>query len=262
VPGTVTLTTDFGTRDPYVGALKGVLLTTTPGLQLVDLTHDISAQDILAGAYVLRNAAFEFPPKTVHLAVIDPAVGSTRRPLVVDAGGYRWVGPDNGLFSFALACPAARAFQITHPELRREPLSNTFHGRDLFAPTAARLAAGFPLEQVGPVVTDALCLATTQVVVAESRIDGAVIHVDHFGNAISCISQEDIATLGEAAELRVTAGDVSVEGIARTYADVESGSPAALIGSGGLLEFCVRDGSAAACLGLQRGDTLCVERSR
>jgi len=121
VPGTVTLTTDFGTRDPYVGALKGVLLTTTPGLQLVDLTHDIPAQDILAGAYVLRNAAFEFPPKTVHLAVIDPAVGSTRRPLVVDAGGYRWVGPDNGLFSFALACPAARAFQITHPELRREP---------------------------------------------------------------------------------------------------------------------------------------------
>lgn len=260
--GTVTLTTDFGTRDPYVGALKGVLLMTASPLQLVDLSHQIPPGDVLAGAYLLHHAAFEFPFDTVHLAVVDPGVGSARRPLVVDACGYRWVGPDNGLFSFALSRPGARAFQITHPDLRHEPVSATFHGRDVFALAAARLAVGFPVEDVGPAIDDALCLASTQAVVSDDRIEGAIVHVDHFGNAISCISGADLTTLGDPGRLRVAAGSVAVDGIVQTYADVEPGVAAALVGSGGLLELIVRDGSAAAHLGLQRGDAVSVERRR
>ncbi len=257
----VTLTTDFGTCDPYVGALKGALLAVVRQLHLLDLSHDIPPQDVLAGAFVLRHAAFEFPADTVHLAVVDPGVGGARRALAVDAGGYRWVAPDNGLLSCALAFPGARAFEITHPELRRESLSATFHGRDLFAPAAARLAAGFPVESVGPRVDDAVLLAATQAVVQGACLVGSIIHADHFGNLISCISGNDLDSFGDRARLRVVAGDVTVHGIVRTYTDVDAGEPAALIGSGNLLELVLREGSAAERFSLQRGDRIAVERS-
>jgi S-adenosyl-L-methionine hydrolase (adenosine-forming) len=264
VPGTVTLTTDFGTSDPYVGALRGALLATVPRLQLVDLSHDIAPQDILAGAFVLRHAAFEFPTDTVHLAVVDPGVGSTRRPLAIEAAGYRWVGPDNGLLSFALECPDARAFEITHPDLRRESVSATFHGRDVFAPAAAKLAAGFPIRSVGPSIDDALFLEATQTVASDAGLVGTIVHVDHFGNLISCICTSALAALGDPAHLRVSAGGdpaaIAVTGIVHTYADVQVGSTAALIGSSDLLELVVRDGNAANRFGLRRGDTITVER--
>ena len=260
--GTVTLTTDFGTRDPYVGALKGALLATASQLQLVDVSHDIPPQDILAGAFVLRHAAFEFSPGTVHLAVVDPGVGGARRPLAVDAAGYLWIGPDNGLLSCALNFPDARAFEITHPDLRHEQVSATFHGRDLFAPAAARLAAGFPVEDVGPGVDDALHLAAMRPVVRTADLEGTVIHVDHYGNLITCISSGDLSQFGDLSRLRVVvghdAGTVVVRGIVRTYDDIETAAAAALIGSGDLLELVVRDGSAAARFGLQRGDSITV----
>ncbi|HJP33620.1 MAG TPA: SAM-dependent chlorinase/fluorinase [Candidatus Latescibacteria bacterium] len=257
--GTVTLTTDFGTGDPYVGAIKGVLLSTSPQIQLIDLSHDVPPQDILAGAYLLQHAAVEFPAGTVHLAVVDPGVGSARRALVVDAGGYHWVGPDNGLFSFALGLPGARAFEITHPDLQRDRLSATFHGRDLFAPTAARLAAGFCVVNVGPAIDDPVRLAPTRTVVNSTLIEGAIVHLDHFGNAVSCICSADLACLGDPSRLRVTLGKERV-GLVETYADVEPGNLTALIGSGDLLEIVVRDGNAAQRLGLQRGDPVSVER--
>jgi S-adenosylmethionine hydrolase len=256
--GLVTLTTDFGTRDPYVGALKGTLLKTVADTHIVDVSHEIPPQDVLSGAYLLRHAAMEFPLDTVHLAVVDPSVGSRRRPLVVDAGGHRWVGPDNGLFSHALSLPYARAFEITHPDLQRQPMSATFHGRDLFAPTAARLAAGFPVEDVGPGVDDAYRLPSMCASVNSDRIEGAIIYVDHFGNAISCITSDDLLSLGSG-ELRVRCGSTQVC-IVSTYADVSASQSAALLGSGDLLEVVVRDGSAAAKLGLKREDAIIVER--
>ena len=261
MPAIVTLTTDFGTCDPYVGALKGALLSVVPHLHLLDLSHDVPPQDVLAGAFVLRHAAFEFPPDTVHLAVVDPGVGGSRRALAVDAGGCRWVAPDNGLLSCALAFPDARAFEITHPELRRESLSATFHGRDLFAPAAARLAAGFPVENVGPRVDDALFLTATRPTVQGTCLVGSIIHADRFGNLISSISGSDLASFGDPARLRVVAADVTVHGIVRTYEDVGVGEPAALIGSGNLLELALREGSAAERFSLQRGDRIAVERS-
>lgn len=260
--GIITLTTDFGTRDPYVGALKGALLATSSQLQLVDLSHDIPPQDVLAGAFVLRHAAFEFPAGTVHLAVVDPGVGGARRPLAVDAGGYVWVGPDNGLLSFALNLPDARAFEITHPDLRRKQVSATFHGRDLFAPAAAQLAAGFPVEEVGPGVDDALRLAATLPIRRGACLEGTILHVDHFGNLITCIGSSDLAQFGDLSHVRIVVGPepgtVVVRGIVRTYDDVETTAAAALIGSGDLLELVVRNGNAAARFALQRGDTITV----
>lgn len=257
--GTITLTTDFGTRDPYVGAMCGVILSRAPQVRLVEISHQIPPQDVFAGAYTLNGAAYEFPPDTVHLAVVDPGVGGQRRPLVVDAAGYRWVGPDNGLFSHALRTPGARAFHIEHPQLRREPVSATFHGRDLFAPTAAHLSSGFPVEEVGQLVDDPHCLPETEPQVSSDRIVGAIIHSDHFGNAVSCIDAEVLRAFGSLSDLRVSVRDQPLR-IVQTYSDVEPNQAAALIGSGGLLEVVVRDGDATTRLGLQRTDLITVER--
>lgn len=256
-PGLVTLTTDFGTTDPYVGAMKGVLLSWAPGLSIHDITHDIPPQDVLAGSYALRHAATEFPDGTVHVGVVDPGVGSERRALVVDDGHHRWVGPDNGLFTLALSQPGARAFRLDHPDLRRQSLSATFHGRDLFSPAAAAFATGFPVEEAGIAVDDPVMLAPVVPLVTSGRVEGTVIHIDRFGNAISCIHADDLDGLGTA--LRVQAGELRLDGLVQTYADVEPGAPAALLGSGGLLEIVVRDGPAAERFGLHRGDTLSVE---
>ncbi|MBT3345261.1 MAG: SAM-dependent chlorinase/fluorinase [Gemmatimonadetes bacterium] len=254
----VTLTTDFGTRDPYVGAMKGAMLSIVADLQFIDISHDIAPQDVLDGSYVLRHAAGCFPPGTVHLAVVDPGVGSERRALVVDDGRHRWVGPDNGLFTHVLSRPGTRAFEITHPELIQQMVSATFHGRDLFAPAAAHFAAGFEISQAGPRVADAICLPQ---IVCERTADsliGHVVHVDHFGNLVTNIGADDLTGVVISG---VTAGQARVSGLSSTYADVAPGRPLALIGSGGLLELSIRDGNAAQRYKLGRGAEVSVQLS-
>ncbi|MGH7397764.1 MAG: SAM hydrolase/SAM-dependent halogenase family protein, partial [Candidatus Rokuibacteriota bacterium] len=154
MPRVITLTTDFGLRDPFVGIMKGVLLSICPSARLVDLTHEVPPHDILAGGLALEAATPFFPPGTVHLAVVDPGVGSARRAIAVRAGGYHLVGPDNGLFTFALEGAGWTAVSVTAPEYRLAEVGRTFHGRDIFAPAAAYLAAGVPLERLGPPVSD------------------------------------------------------------------------------------------------------------
>ena len=253
----VTLTTDFGTRDYYVGAMKGVLLSITPGLHLIDLSHEIPPQDILAGAFLLRHAAPLFPPGTVHLAVVDPGVGSARRGLAVASQEQLWVGPDNGLLTYALRSDA-RVFEIADPGLRRDPVSATFHGRDIFAPAAAHLAAGLPLERVGPPVDDPVLLAQAHPIVDGDRVTGTVIHVDGFGNLVTNIAEPVALSLGREVRVRL-ATDLIIDGLATTYEDVEPGSALALVGSGGLLEISIRGGSAARRLGVSRGDLVILQ---
>ena len=259
----ITLTTDFGERDYYVGAVKGVLLSIHPDLAIVDITHAIPSGDVLAGAFVLRNAAPEFPPGSVHLAVVDPGVGSRRKPIAVSGRGSLWVGPDNGLLSFPLEDPGAETREITAPALSGRPLSETFHGRDLFAPCAARLAAGFPFAQVGPRTTGPVILSEAKPAVGNGRVAGQVIHVDHFGNAITNIPGEALdalaGTAGERRGLKVLAGSRSLP-VAATYADVERGAPVAVVGSCGLLELAVNGGNGAEFLQLRRRDPVVVER--
>jgi S-adenosylmethionine hydrolase len=273
----ITLTTDFGTEDGYVGAMKGVLLGICPQACLVDITHAIPPQDVYRAAFTLLNAAPFFPPQTVHLVVVDPGVGTPRWPLALRAGGMTYVGPDNGVFTLVLqARPVDMAVVLQNPayHLQVGTISHTFHGRDLFAPAAAHLAAGVPLAELGPQVTDWVTLPfPTPTLRLPHKLVGEVLYLDHFGNAITNLGV--LRWKGD--ELEMTpipnsdqsyswspSGEIACRGhvvrMVRTYGDVTTGTPLALIGSSGFLEIAVRDGSAGASLGLEPGDAVVWSR--
>jgi S-adenosylmethionine hydrolase len=240
----ITLLSDFGTADGYVAEVKGVLLSVTPDVHLVDLTHEIPPQDVELARLTLARCWRRFPPGTVHLAVVDPGVGTTRECLAVESDGRFLVGPDNGILSPALLLAGARAVTIAVSPAA----SHTFHGRDVFAPAAAALATGTPLDSLGEPAESPVIRRTREAVKREDgAVLGEVIAIDRFGNAITNL-------LGARAGV-VAAGGRPVP-IRNTYADVASGAVVALSGSTGLLEIAVRDGSAAATLGLTRGSTI------
>ena len=253
----ITLTSDFGTEDYYVGALKGAILRQAPGAHIVDLSHHIPPRDILAGAFLLRHAATEFPSGTIHLAVVDPGVGGPRLPMVLVSRNFIWVGPDNGLFSFALSDEhrPCVAYEISSPSASE--VSPTFHGRDLFAPTAGRLATGLPADEVGPPINAPMRLAETRPRQQDGVIEGRVIHVDRFGNLVTNIADTDIQPWG--CELRIRLGNRVLQGMSATYSDTDEGDALALIGSSRLLEIAVNAGSATEVLGVKRGEAVTVE---
>jgi S-adenosyl-L-methionine hydrolase (adenosine-forming) len=232
----VTLTTDFGAADGYVGAMKGVIHRLAPGTTVVDVAHAVPRHDVAHAAWVLASAAFEFPAGTIHVVVVDPGVGGARAEVIAAFRGHLFVGPDNGVFAHLGACEGSWA--ITSTAFRQPDPSATFHGRDVFAPTAAALARGLPPDAAGP----ATCLAGK---LPWPR--GAVVHVDVYGNLIS-----DVACR---AGVR---GTVHVAGkalpLVRTYEDVERGELLAYVGSAGTIEIAVRDRDAAQVLGIGRGE--------
>jgi S-adenosylmethionine hydrolase len=260
VPGVpiVTLTTDFGFSDGYVGAMKGVVLSLAPEATLVDVSHGVAAQDVVGGALALAQAAACFPPGTIHVAVVDPGVGGERADVVVEAGGFLFVGPDNGLLSLA-APPPRRIYRIESERFRRAPVSPTFHGRDVFAPTAGRLAAGLPASAAGPVWPALVELAQPLPRRIGDGVEGAVTHVDRFGNLLTSLPA-DAAPPDALVEI------VGREGTFRpafgtTFADVAPGALVAYVGSSGYLEIGLRDGSAAARTGASRGSTVRLRRT-
>ncbi|HEY2067324.1 MAG TPA: SAM-dependent chlorinase/fluorinase [Gemmatimonadaceae bacterium] len=240
----ITLLTDFGTADGYVGEMKGVLAANTSDATILDIAHDVVAHDVDGARLALARYWRRFPIGTVHLVVVDPGVGGSRAALAVESEGRFLVGPDNGVLSPALLHPGARCVALAVPA----SASATFHGRDVFAPAAAALAQGAPLDALGAAFSDPLLRRTPE---ATRRADGAlagvVITVDRFGNAITNL-------------MALRGGTVEVDGtvlpIARTYGDVSAGRMVALTGSSGLIEIAVRDGSAAATLGLHRGSAV------
>lgn len=240
----ITLLTDFGTADGYVGEMKGVLASLAPGAAMVDVAHDVVPQDVDGARLALARYWRRFPEGTVHLVVIDPGVGSARGALAVSSEGRSLVGPDNGVLSPALLHADAHCVSLSVPSTA----APTFHGRDVFAPAAARLAMGAALETLGPDASDPVIRRTPE---ATRRIDGAVqgqvITVDRFGNAVTNL----LAMRGG----RVQVGELSLA-LRRTYADAAEGDPVALVGSSGLVEIAVRDGSAAERLGLRRGSSV------
>ncbi len=238
----ITLLSDFGTVDGFVGAMKGVILGLAPGTNIVDLSHDIPAQNIRAGAWALREAATHFPRGTIHVAVVDPGVGTARRPIALRADGHWYIGPDNGLLSLA-AAEATSGVLLENPEYRRSTVSNTFHGRDIFAPAAGHLAAGVDPGQLGPSLAEWERLETPEPTVAPGRVVGQVIHVDQFGNLITNIRSRDLAG-GD--DWRVSWNGKEIGVVRRTFGDVARGGWVAYSGSSGLLEIGVRDGRAAA----------------
>lgn len=263
---TVALLTDFGAQDHYVGAVRGAILTVCPAATLVDIAHDVAAHDIEQAAFTLGAAYPFFPPGTVFVAVVDPGVGSERRGLAIDAGGYRFVGPDNGIFSLVLEeHQGARLHQLTNPALFRHRVSPTFHGRDVFGPAAGHLAQGLPLSWVGPPIADPCRFSSPPVV---SRGDGEwearVVHVDRFGNLTTNCHERELQSI-----LGTVGGDPSsiivvVEGVVlpfvRTYADLPEGEGCALLGSSRRLEVAVNRGSAARRLGAGKGAPVRIRR--
>jgi hypothetical protein len=243
----VTLTSDFGTADGYVGAMKGVVLARAPRAMLVDITHDIPRHDVPAAAFALAQAAPHFPPGAIHVAVVDPDVGGDRRAVVVDAGEQLFVGPDNGVFS--LVAPAPRAvFEIRARAFRRDSVSNTFHGRDLFAAAAGALARGAPPWAAGPAVSLSPAVAVRGWTSTPGRVEGEVIHVDVFGNLITNLPASALPP-----EPQVCVAGRVLSGVGRSYSSVARGQLVAYIGSAETLEIGVREGSAAGRLGVGRG---------
>jgi S-adenosyl-L-methionine hydrolase (adenosine-forming) len=241
----ITLLTDFGTRDAYVASMKGVILGLNPQAVLVDLTHEIPPQDIRAGALNLAAAAPYFPPDTIHLAVVDPGVGASRRALAARCRGQLWVGPDNGLFSLVFNQAAPVIVSLENPRYFNPQVSATFHGRDIFAPVAAHLSLGVDLSRFGPKLTDPISLNLPAPHFTPEAVAGEIIYVDRFGNLISNIPAADLLDWLAARDLSLTLGSVALRGLARTYRDAAPGEFLALVGSHGFLEIACAEASAA-----------------
>ena len=246
----ITLLTDFGTADGYVAELKGVLLSAAPGVQVIDLSHDIPPHDVDAARLAVARFWKRFPAGTIHVVVVDPGVGSSRAAIAVASDGRFLVGPDNGVLSPALLLPGVEVVSLPVPS----DAAPTFHGRDVFAPAAAALARGAALESLGMPHADPVIRRTPEAVRGpDGWLRGEVIVVDRFGNAVTNL----VAV--HATEVRL--GD-RVLPLQRTYADVAPGEAVALVGSSGLIEIAVRDGNASTTLGLPRGASVLVHDHR
>jgi hypothetical protein len=244
--GIVTLLTDFGVEDPYVGIVKGVILGISPRAFLIDLTHAIPPQDVLRGALRLESAYRLFPRGTVHLAVVDPGVGTGRRPLVVRAGGHVFVGPDNGLLSFLFDQPGSVAVTPSNRAYWRLPVSRTFHARDVFAPVAAHCSLGVPLGRLGPRVGDPVRLRWPRPRRLGRRVVGEVLLADRFGNLLTNVREDDLPAPPEACEVQVAGRRLGP--LVGTYGLRSVGALGALVDSSGRVEIFVRNGSARARL--------------
>ena len=255
----VTLTTDFGLRDPYVAEMKGVMLGLVPDLRLVDITHDVDSHDVVGAALVLEAAVPFFPPGTLHLVVVDPGVGTARRGLVVVTPNATFVTPDNGLLTPIMARAPWRAYELAEPEFRLSRVSRTFHGRDVFAPAAAHLARGVAPERFGPPVDDPVLVPWPEVRAVGGAVAGAVLHVDRFGNLITSIAADAVEALGAGASVHIAGRHLPLVG---TYADLPRGAAGGLIGSSNRLEVAVREGSAAALLKARRGTPVAISSTR
>jgi len=258
VAAVISLTTDFGLRDPYVAEMKAAILSITGPIQLVDLTHQVEPHDVTEAALALEVAVPFFPASSVHLAVVDPGVGTLRRGIVLASGGHVFVGPDNGLFTPFLAGENVRIFELRAEEYRRREVSRTFHGRDIFAPAAAHVALGVDLARFGPPVTDPVRLSWPEVRDARGTVAGVVVHVDRFGNLVTSIRADAVPSPGSEATIAIGGKTIPLVG---TYGDLPLGGVGALVGSGNRLEVAVREGSAAAVLRVRRGTPVVISRT-
>jgi S-adenosyl-L-methionine hydrolase (adenosine-forming) len=261
----ITLLTDFGTKDYFVGAMKGVILSANPSARIVDITHDIPPQDIHAGAFNLLASYDNFPAGTIHVAVVDPGVGSNRRPILIECANQFFIGPDNGLFSWI--CEREGRFvarHLTAERFFRQPPSKTFHGRDVFAPVAAALSKAVAPEEFGPVVDD---LVTLESLSPKTRGDGSnegtILHIDRFGNCITNLTFDHFRSGQNPAKLIVN--DCEISSFREFFSEGADDSPELflIVGSTGLIEIAARNSSAAEILKAQRGQSalLCPSQS-
>jgi S-adenosylmethionine hydrolase len=249
--GIITLTTDFGLRDPYVAIMKGVILSINPGARIVDVTHQVPPGALVHAASVIKDTITYFPHGTINVVVVDPGVGGQRRPVAIETEHYFFIGPDNGIFwPIIEEDRAPTAIHLEEKKYFLSPVSNTFHGRDIFAPVAAHISRGIDIRKMGPVIRDAVTLSIPRPEIKENVLCGEIIRVDNFGNLITNIHRTDMEAFLQTATPSISIGGLTIEDVRRVYTDVSRGEPLALYGSLNRLEIAVREGSASDCLGL------------
>lgn len=259
----ITLTTDFGLADPYVAEMKAVILRINPDARIVDITHQVEKFNIRNGAFILAAASPYFPKGTIHVAVVDPGVGTKRKPILVETEKDFFIGPDNGVLTLAAKNQGIKhVYEITNPKFMLPKISQTFHGRDIFAPAAAYLSKGIKPSEFGPEVRKFTVPKFAKVAKKGDTLIGEVIHVDDFGNIITNFTVEHLKALGveDCVDLRLGSNRLTLK-LCKAYAEVEAGKPLAIIGSHDFLEISVNMGSAARAFKVKVGDTVTLYRS-
>ncbi len=258
--GIITLTTDFGLSDPYVGIMKGVILSINPEAQVIDISHQVKAGSITHGAGLLREAHHFFPKGTVHVGVVDPGVGGDRRPILINTGNHFFVGPDNGLFWPIIdAYKNAKIIHLTESDYFLPFISKTFHGRDIFAPVAAHLSRGVDPLKMGSAICDPAPLQFPVPQLKGGGLCGQIIRVDYFGNIITNIHWKDLSRFLGAGRPIVEVNDLVIENVCETYTEAKPGELLALIGSSDCLEIAVNLGRASDQLGMDSADLIGME---
>jgi S-adenosyl-L-methionine hydrolase (adenosine-forming) len=265
MPKIVALLTDYGTRDQYAGSLRGAVLAACPDAQVVDISHDIASHAVREAAFVLRATVSVFPAGTAFVAVVDPGVGTNRRGVAIKAGGYFFVGPDNGIFSLVLSDhPEAEVRELTNGALFRPNVSSTFHGRDIFGPVAGALVRGTAFEDVGPRIDDAFHFVFPSPLIGDEVIEGQVIYIDTYGNLVSSIggAQWRAFIEGASGDLTEMVAEVNrvIVPVVTTFGDVPEDDGCAYVGSAGRIEIAVNRGSAAKTFEASIGSSVKLKR--
>ena len=261
-PSIITLSTDFGLQDAYVGSMKGVILSIDPNAQIVDITHELPVHRIFPAAYLLREACPRFPPGTIHVAVVDPGVGGERNPLLLKIDSRFYVGPDNGIFGLLLDdLPLQGAWRLETREHFLHPVSSTFHGRDIFAPVAAHLASGTSPDAFGPTAERPTTLSLPAHHAEERTLRGEVVYIDRFGNCITNLTEKVVSGWAGGASFTMHAASKEIEGISTTYESTSKGEALSLINSMGHLEIACNQARADRTLCMREGDPVVLERA-
>jgi len=252
--GVITLITDFGDESGYAGIMKGVILTINPNCQIIDITHQISPQGIEEAAFLLHSAYSYFPKYSIHVVVVDPGVGSERKPILIETDRYWFVGPDNGVFSFVFSMKGFnKVWAITNKRYFLPEVSFTFHGRDIFAPIAAHLSLGVPAEELGKELRRFVTLKDLEPRISAGMIKAKVIYIDHFGNLVCNVSQDLFTKVVAGKSFRIAVGRKTIQKLSLSYADAEDGEILALFGSSRWLEISLKDGNCQRALNVKRG---------
>lgn len=259
----ITLTTDFGLKDPYVAEMKAVILNISPNTKIVDITHQIEKFNIRMGAYVLAAAASYFPKGTIHVVVVDPGVGTKRKAILIQTKKGYFIGPDNGVLALAAENQGIEhVYKITNPKLKLPKISNTFHGRDIFAPAAAHLAKGTPPSEFGPEIHKIVTPKFAKITRRKGGLIGEIIHIDGFGNIVTNFSEKELESMGIKGMVNIKLKNTRLKlKLCRAYAEVEAQKPLAIIGSHNFLEISVNQGNAADTFKTKVGDKVTLYRS-
>ena len=257
--GIITLTTDFGDRDGFVGVMKGVILSINPDAKIVEITNKIERHNIDQAAFVIKNSFSFFPEKTIHIVIVDPGVGSSRRIIILEYKEHYFVAPDNGVIKYIISEKGEhQVYNVINKDYFLETVSSTFHGRDIFAPVSAHLSLGINPEKFGPQIFDYIKNENLEPIISKDKIIGKVIYCDRFGNIITNIKKSDIPGNIQTDDVLINIKECNIKGITQCYSDGDKVKPSAIFGSTGFLEIAIYLGNASEILNIKTGESVNV----